>query len=133
MKLFIKNRIRKKGENQFFMHQFVEAAISEGIQPVKEFPLPPRGKKIFTSTIQKILPSFSKERCLIVTSQGGQLIENTFPYYSTYKIVPMVWDMWPRSQPAFFRSIKALHCPCVLVSVREMARRIEKELGIPAL
>lgn len=133
MELFIKDRKRKDGENQFFMHQFVEAAISEGIKPVKELYFNIKGKRFVASITHKLLGNNNSDRCLIVTSQGGGILENSFPYYSQFKIIPMVWDIWPRSQTQFYKSLKSLKCPCVLVTVREIARRVESELGIPAL
>lgn len=134
MQIYIKKRERRKGEMQFFMHQFVEAAIAEGIKPVREFALPVKGKRTIANLFQRMLGSSNRSnRYLIVTSQGGGIIENSFPYYRSFRIIPMVWDIWPRSQQSFFNSIKELKCPCVLVTVREMVVRVEQELGIPAL
>ena len=131
--VYIKNRIRHRGEIQFFMHQFVEAAIAEGVKPVADFPAF-KGKRTLASFAHRIIgPYAHSNRCLIVTSQGGGVLENSFPYFGAYRIIPMVWDIWPRSQPSFFKSIKDLNCPCVLVTVREIAHRVEQELGIPAL
>lgn len=38
-RIYVKNRIRRKGQYQFFMHQFVEECIKKGIRPKAEWRL----------------------------------------------------------------------------------------------
>ena len=76
--VYIKNRIRHRGEIQFFMHQFVEAAIAEGVKPVADFPAF-KGKRTLASFAHRIIgPYAHSNRCLIVTSQGGWCFRKLF-------------------------------------------------------
>ena len=35
-----------------------------------------------------------KDKALLVTSRGENLFSSAFPYYR-YKVIPMIWDVWP--------------------------------------
>ena len=137
MDLYIKDRQRKKGEFQFFMHQFVESAVRLGIGPKKEFArrMPFRYRMIkamrhFLKMSHGIgVGTFSKS--IIITSNGRNLFHESFPYYR-YQIIPMLWDVWPYCWDTLYEDLKLLKCKTVFVTVREIAEKISTDLGIKA-
>jgi hypothetical protein len=135
--LYIKNRIRLKGEYQFFMHQFVETCISNGFKSKRD--IMPSYKYHIRSIFRRILIMFYKvmpffvrrKSSIIITSRGGELFDNIFPYYN-YEIVPMMWDVWPYTWRNMYRDLKRFHVKTVFVTARSVAEKIKKELGINA-
>ena len=87
MAIYVKDKKRKIGEFQFFMHQFVEAGIRKGFLPLPEF----AGKNVFVRILRKLsvlLGWFPKrDRVVIIPSDGGNLYYNCRPYYR-YNIMP---------------------------------------------
>lgn len=70
MPIYIKNRIRKKSEFQFFMHQFVEAGIKNGFKPLSEF----ESNNFFVRLARKLSPLlkyFPKNKKNVIIACGG--------------------------------------------------------------
>lgn len=129
MKVFIKNRRRRKSEFQFFMHQFIESGIKYGVNPKTDFKV----NKI-TKLLSKILislPFHKKSDAILVSSQGYGLMYNAFPYYG-YEIIPMLWDVWPETWTHLYNDLKKIKCKIAFVTVRSMAEKIHSDLGIDA-
>lgn len=142
MKIFIKNRVRQKVEFQFFMHQMVEACIKNGFKSKPDiffsykYHIRSFCKRLlfFVYLIVKwLFPSLIKRKqALLVTANGGTLLENVFPYYFNYEIIPMLWDVWPSKWPVLYKDLKLFDCKVVFVTVRAVAEKINKELPIKA-
>lgn len=73
-----------------------------------------------------------KKKAIIVTSRGEALFKNAFPFFYTYEIVPMLWDVWPDSWESLYRELKFFECKTVFVTVKAMAEKISRELDIQA-
>ena len=140
MKLYIKNRIRRKDEFQFFMHDFVDICTENDFSPVVDFF--PSYKYHFRSLLKRcelILykafpPKSQKKKALIVTANGNTIAENFFPYYFNYELIPMLWDVWPSTWLNMQRDFKRFKVRTVLVTVRLVADMINSEMsGIRAL
>lgn len=130
----IKNRLREAGTFQFFMHQFVEAAIEYGIKPIG------RGKRykglarlfskytiIFFSLIGHTL-KLSKKR-IIVTSNGASLLYDSWPYFH-FEIIPMLWDCWPDTFDKLIQSLKTLKVKEAFFTQSAVANMVSEVLGI---
>lgn len=129
MKLFVKNRKRRKYEFQFFMHQFIESCINHNIIAKADFKI-----NIFAKVLSKILillPIHKKSEAILVSSQGSSLLYNAYPYFR-YEIIPMLWDVWPETWPNLYKSLNKLKCKIVFVTVQSMAEKIHADLGIDA-
>lgn len=131
MKVFIKNRERKPDEFQFFMHQFVESAIKNGISPKKDFPSQKRRVRILKKILSRCkIPSLiKKNEAIIITSSGNGLNYNAFPYYR-HEIIPMLWDVWPHTWNNLYKDLKRYNCRIVFVTASYMAEKLAAELGI---
>lgn len=141
MKILIKNRLRRKGEFQFFKHQFVEECICQGFAPQKEIM---HSRKFYIRALfRDVLLFFVKvsdalhikpvhKKALIVTSAGAAVADESFPYYN-YEIVPMVWDIWPPSYRPLVNDIKRLDIKTILVTVKSVAERLKADTGVNAL
>lgn len=73
-----------------------------------------------------------RKKAIIVTSRGEALFKNAFPFFYNYEIIPMLWDVWPNSWDPLFRELKLFECKTVFVTVKAMAEKITRELGIQA-
>ena len=102
MNVFIKNRKRRIGEFQFFMHQFVESCIKSGIPPKRDFKINKLTKLL--SIVFVKLPHRKKKNAIIISTQGSSLLYNTYPYFG-YEIIPMIWDLWPGTWPKLYRHL----------------------------
>lgn len=129
MTLYIKDKKRKNGEFQFFMHQFVESAIRNGIIPLPEF----IGSNIFIRFLRKLSPilrCFPKiNRTIIVPSDGSLLYYNCRPYYR-YNIIPFLWDVWLDNREVLFSDIKKLNVKVAFVTSKQNKVLIEKETDV---
>ena len=138
-RVFIKDRVRKPGEFQFYMHQFVEVFKTNGIPSKREISVTYKYKlsSIFVRVVQLLynirLYKKSKKTALIVTSRGENLLYNSTPYYLKYEIIPMLWDVWPYSWNHIEKTIKVLKIKTVLVTVKFYAERLISEFGINAI
>ncbi len=130
MKVYIKNRKRQKSEFQFYMHQFVESAIKQNIEFKSDYKIN-KITKLLTKIIIKLPCLHFKKKAIIITSQGWSLAYNAFPYFS-YEIIPMLWDVWPKTWESLYDSLYKLRCKIVFVTVRSMAEKLRADLGINA-
>lgn len=131
--VFIKNKKRKASEFQFFIHQFIEACIKNGITSKKEYKLN-IGIQLLLQFFRcvkliKLLASSHNKDAIIIACRGENLLEASFPYYN-HEIIPMLWDVWPYTWRDLYRNLRELNCKICFVTVRQMATKIENELGI---
>lgn len=92
MAIYIKNKVRKPGEFQFFMHQFVEVALRKGFSLLPEFG---NGDFIIRiirklSRLSVFLPKNNKQ--IIIPTNGWMLYSSSIPY-QRYDIIPFLWDV----------------------------------------
>lgn len=141
MKIYIKNRKRRKEDYMYFMQSFVEAAIACGIKAKKQYFFPNKKleKKIIyyadtiLTLINKYLPSLiQKKKAIIITTAGDTIFKESFPYFYNSEIIPMLWDVWPARWEGIAYNLQYLQCKLCFVTVRSVAERIKKEIGIDA-
>jgi hypothetical protein len=136
-KVYIKNRIRRKHQFQFYMHQFVEQCIICGFTKKSEFYLfePYHIKGLFVKLSNLFFNIYiqnknKKNNAVIVTANGSTLFRESFPYFYHYEIIPMLWDVWPAKWDKLYKDIMKLNCKIVFVTVKSMSEKISKDLGI---
>ncbi|MCQ2246333.1 MAG: hypothetical protein MJZ69_06035 [Bacteroidaceae bacterium] len=141
MKIYIKNRLRRKDEFQFFKHQFVEECVRAGFEAKADFM--PSHKYHIRALLRSLLLIFdgllrilhirvSPKKAIIITSAGASVTDESFPYYN-YEIVPMVWDIWPPSYQPLVNDIKRFNIKTILVTVKSVAERLKEDTGINVL
>ena len=139
MQLYVKNKIRRKGQFQFYQHQLVEALLRLGCSKKKEYmPSNIIYKAVrrfcfcspsFILGFLKCLPFSSKK--IVITSRGTDLLEQAFPYWG-YDIVPVLWDVWPVYWDKLYHDLRLLKVKTVFVTVESMAKKLTDELGVTA-
>lgn len=141
-KLYIKDRVRRKEEFQFFMHDFIDACKEAGVRPRKD--ILPSYRWYFRAVIRNILLwfyrlihhnfpwLFQRKEALIVTANGVTLLDSVFPYYGIYEIVPILWDVWPSTWERMYKSLKLLDVRTIFVTSHQVADMINKETSIHA-
>ena len=139
-RIYIKNRIRRKGQYQFFMHQFVEECIKKGFKPKPECHLKEvwhlRGLLFrllvpLYRLIHKYLRFLLKrDKVILVTSSAGSVLWDSFPYFFTHKIILMLWDVWPERQQQLYSEMLLVDCDLCFVTVRQMVQEIKSKLNI---
>ena len=128
MKVYVKNRKRRKEEFQFFMHDFVDCCIENGIESVRD--ILPFYKFHIRAILRFVLLLLYKLKkmvgigknnkgAVIVTTTGDTIIDNSFPYFYNKEIIPVVWDNWPPSFDKFLSDIKLLNCKTIFVTVKD--------------
>lgn len=132
MKVYIKNRTRDPKGFQFFMEQFVEAAIDEGIASV------PEHKYLHKSKLNRVTTAISKAFChaqilparkaVIVTSRGRHILRDAMPYAMNSEVIPMLWDSWPRGWKKQIRAMRCLNCKVCLITCKYSGRQLEKDI-----
>ena len=143
MQVYIKNRVRLTKEYQYFMHQFVEACVRSGMKSKIDF-IPSyrfhfravlfRIVLMIYKLVHAIFPGIiSRKNALIITANGSTILENVFPYFFGYEIIPMLWDIWPYSWETLYRDLKLLEVKKMFVTVRFMAEKISRELKIDCI
>lgn len=141
MKVYIKNRKRRKEEYMYFMQSFVETAFSCGIKAKMEFFFSNKiyERKIVNyadtvlTLINKYLPFLiKKKKAVIITASGDTLFKDSFPYFFNSEIIPMLWDVWPARWEGIAYNLRYLQCRLCFVTVRSVAEKIKKEIGIDA-
>lgn len=134
MEIYIKDKVRRPEQFQFFIHQFVEAFKRRGISVKREIDAP-LGKLTLQQWAGQVIVHtrwiYRKRDALIVASSGNELLWQAYPYQN-YTIIPMLWDVWPKYWETLHRDLRLLQCPLVFVTVRAMVEKIKNEWGIPA-
>lgn len=134
-KYLIKNRFREAKAFQFYMHQFVEAAIEYGVPAIggrrnnQKDPLPII-KKALVFFHKRFAPTIklSKKR-IIITSSGPLLLHDAWPYYHC-EIIPMLWDCWPGSFDRLIMTLKILRVKEAFFTQSEVANKVKEKIGI---
>jgi glycosyltransferase involved in cell wall biosynthesis len=121
------------------MHQFVEQCIDYGFIAKNEYYLlePYHIKGLFIRLAKlffknNIRNRNKKRNAIIVTANGSTLFRESFPYFYSYEIIPMLWDVWPGKWDILYKDIIRLNCNLLFVTVRSMANKISQDLGIKA-
>lgn len=142
MKIYIKNRTRRAEEFQFFMQDFVDACKAAGmpskldILPSYKFHIRAVLRKLLYFLF-KVVAKFQRQvarhdKAILITSGGENIVDNSFPYFMNYEIVPIVWDIWPPSFRGFFDALENLNCKVVFVTVKSIAERVNKTTKVKA-
>ena len=141
-RIYIKNRIRRKGQYQFFMHQFVEECIKKGFRTKAECHFKEewhlRGFLFrllvpFYKFIHKYFKFLLKRnKVIMVTSSAGSVLWDSFPYFFTHRIILMLWDVWPERQQQLYSEMHLVDCDLCFVTVRQMVQDIRSKLNIQA-
>jgi len=142
MRVSIKNKVRRKSEFQYFMHDFTDACKLFGIKSKKDF------CPYYTFHVRAVLkriilalygfihynfPVFIKRKeALMIAANGVTIRDIAFPYYGSYEIVPMLWDVWPSTWERMYASFKLLDIKTVLVTSRQVAEMINRETTVRA-
>ena len=141
-KIYIKDRKRKKYEFQFFMHDFVDACSEVGFE--KKTDLFPSYSWHIRAVLKIILfflyrlvhcslpHAFKRKEALIVTANGVTLLDNAFPYYGKYEIVPMLWDVWPSTWERMYRSFYVLDVKTIFTTSHQVEDMINRNTDIHA-
>lgn len=128
--IFIKKKIRKNTEFQFYMHQFIESAIKFGIPGIfKRKIMPYKVMSLFRFPVRLYKRIHKPRKSIIITSNGYTLFEECFQFYD-YEIVPMLWDVWPGCWNKLYKDLQILQCKILFVTVKSFAEKIQKELNI---
>ena len=138
--IYIKRKTRRKEEFQFFMHDFIDDCIEYGFLPKRD--LFPSYKWYVRAVLRNVWwlcysffhnqsPRVLKRReALVVAANGNNLVDNSFPYWGSYEIVPFLWDCWPSSWPRMLESFRMLDVSTVMVSSSQVADMINTTTDI---
>lgn len=135
-KVYIRDKRRLASQFQFFMQDFVDACKTFGmptqpdIFPWYKFHVRAVLKHILLQ-IYTLLHSichfhFKRKDALIITANGKTLFDETFPYYASHEIIPMLWDVWPSTWERMYASFKLLDVKMVFVTSSQVANMINK-------
>lgn len=141
-KIYIKERKRHKTDFQFFMHDFVDVCLEAGFEEKKDlFPSYSwhirailRDILIFIyRLIHRNLPFILRRKeALVITANGVTLLDNAFPYYGKFEIVPMLWDVWPSTWERMYKSFRLLDVKTVFTTSRQVKEMINRDTSIHA-
>ena len=142
MKVFIKQKKRRKEEFQFFMHDFIDACEKAGFESKQDlFPSYRFHIRALLGNVLLTFYSFIHKKCqclihrnnqLIVAANGVNIRDNLFPYYCGYEIVPMLWDCWPSTWKQMYSDFELFDIKKVLVTSRQVADMINEETNVRA-
>lgn len=141
-KVYIKDKKRRQGDFQFFMHDFIDICIKEGLCAKAD--IFPSYKWHIRAAVREILwrlkilinklvnNTGSNKDGIIITANGCTIKDETFPYYFKYDIIPMLWDVWGFSWERMYKAFKVLNVRIVFVSSRQVTDMINKESDVKA-
>lgn len=141
---FIKFRKRRKDEFQFFMHDFIDECVKNGIKPIRDI-LPSYRFHIRAFFRESLLIIYKyihehfphlilrKKGNLIITANGSTIVDGLFPYYAGYNVVPMLWDCWPGKWDTMIRDFKLFDIKTVFVTSSQIANKINSETDVHAV
>lgn len=142
MRVYIKNRKRRKDEFQFFMHDFVDACKNAGFSVKSDFfPSYKWHARAFLRElffyfyicIRRILPfSLRRDKALMITANGMTVKDIAFPYYGFYEIIPFLWDVWPYSLQCLIKSFQVFDIKIAFVSSSQVAKIINETTNVKA-
>lgn len=135
-RVYVRDKRRLASEFQFFMHDFVDACKAFGM-PMRPdiFPWYKFHVRALLKHIWLRLYAFLHDRChhhfkrkgaLIVTANGMTLEDMSFPYYASYGIIPMLWDVWPSTWKRMYSSFELLDVKLVFVTSSQVADMINQ-------
>lgn len=135
-KVYIRDKRRLASQFQFFMQDFVDACKTFGmptlpdIFPWYKFHVRAVLKHILLQ-IYTLLHSichfhFKRKDALIVTANGVTLMDESFPYYASHEIIPMLWDVWPLTWERMYSSFELLDVKIVFVTSSQVAEMINQ-------
>lgn len=133
--IYIKDLKRRTGQFQFFMHQLVEAAKTQGIPLCPEVIVQTIPQKIIKKIyfilcfVLRFVPRNTSIK-VIIPSHGGAILHDAYPYWR-YNIIPFLWDIWENNWDETLRQLKLLKVNQVFVTVRSRAEELKK-LGYSA-
>lgn len=140
--LFIKDRKRRKGEFQFFMHDFVDACKKNGIKSKPDY-IPyynwhyravlREALYCIYRFVHKFFPGLiRRNKAIIITANGYTIKDIAFPYYFTSEIIPFLWDVWPNSWNKLYKSIEDFDIKMLFVSSSQVAQMINSRTNTKA-
>jgi len=138
MKIYIKNRVRRKEEFQFFMHQFVEECIREGFTPKAD--ILPTYRFYLRSLLRRLLIVIYKcvryiikpKEALLITANGVTITDEFFPYYFRYEPVPFLWDCWPSTWGRMYEAFRLYDVKLVFCTSRQVVEMINRDSNVKA-
>lgn len=144
MKIYIKNRKRRKEEFQFFMHDFVDACKNNGFKSKPDyFPYYTLHIRavlrdlafVLYRFIHNLFPSiFNFKKAIVITANGYTIKDIAFPYYFTHEIIPFLWDVWPDSWAIIKKDFELYNIKTVFVTARSVANMINTDMnGVKAI
>lgn len=142
--LFIKLRKRRKDEFQFFMHDFIDECVKNGLTPLKD--ILPSYQWHIRAIIRNLLLVFYKlihqhfpqlisrnKGNLIITGNGSTIEDSLFPYFCGYNVIPMLWDCWPDKWEIMIKDFKLFDINTVFVTSSQVVKRINAETNVHAV
>lgn len=141
-KIYIKKKTRRKKEFQFFMHDFIDSCVEYGFESKSD--LFPSYRWHIRGVCRELLSRWyilakrvsprliRRKHALMVTANGDTILDNVFPYYGFYDIVPVLWDVWPYTWGRMYAAFEALDVKTVLVSSSQVAEMINRETKVRA-
>lgn len=135
-RVYIRDKRRLASEFQFFMQDFVDACKAFGIPtradifPWYKFHVRALLKHAWLLLYGCLHDSwhfhFNRKEALIVTANGVTLEDMAFPYYASFEIIPMLWDVWPSTWTCMCSSFELLDVKLVFVTSSQVAEMINQ-------
>lgn len=144
-KIFVKDKAFLRTDFQPFMQDFVKACKLNGFESKPDL-LPSYRFHVRSMLCRALLAKYNVDvrfrakalsnkkfsKALLIASNGGMILQNAFPYFCDYKIVPMLWDVWPHSWENIYDNIKRFNITTVFVTVRSFSEKLNHDLNIHA-
>lgn len=140
--IYIKDKVRRKEEFQFFMHDFIDSCKVAGFSsksdlfPSYKWHIRAVCREIWLEVyllIHRFLPFLiQRKKALMVCANGVNIKDNLFPYYFGYEIVPMLWDVWPSTWERMYDAFRLFDVKTVFVTASQVADMINKETTVKA-
>lgn len=134
--VYVRDKRRLASQFQFFMHDFVDACKTFGMPTRPDiFPwykfhvravLKRSWLQIYAFLHDRCHYHFKRTDALIVTANGVTLFDESFPYYASHEIIPMLWDVWPSTWELMYSSFELLDVKMVFVTSSQVAEMINQ-------
>lgn len=140
MKIYIKNRVRRKGEFQFFMHQFVEECVRQGFVikadtlHIYRFYIRSFARRFLVLIYRCVhgVINIKHKTALLVTANGVTITDEFFPYYFKYEPVIFLWDCWPSTWKRMYEAFRMYDVKMVFCTSRQVVEMINRDLNVKA-